>query len=420
MTSSEILLITRVRTINKGNQALSSAWVAMLQRAFPDAGLRLMERRPHHLLQYTLRRFASARDPIREFEAVTTKLARLAPGPSFVAPVRAEPHVVLDEKVARQPHFAALRQRLNLRRWAARAGRYKVQYQQRLAACQRARLVVLNPAGEFFPEDPNPALYHLLDLYVAHKLGQPTAIVNHTLDVKDPTLRRLIPHIYRSLELVGFRDEKSVDAFRAMGGDTRNVLVTPDLALTIPRPTAPAPRTGKIAVALHSPAASWSNRTSSWMDLIVALERKGFDISLISNELPSDQAFFDAVMQRARVRVEGAKLEYDRYCELLGSYDFIVSSRMHTSILAMVAGTPVIPVEASSFKITGLFQELGFATPVIQPSSAGWTDQVVDSALRMRDQRAAAADEVITRISAARERITAALLPRLRQAVGPS
>jgi polysaccharide pyruvyl transferase WcaK-like protein len=417
--SSEILLITRVRTINKGNQALSSAWVSMLQRAFPGADLRLMERRPHHLLQYTLDQFARARDPIREFEKVTSRLARLAPGPSYVGPVHDEPRVVLDERVTGPARFAKLRSRLNLRRWAARAGRYKDDYRRRLAACQRAKLVVLNPAGEFFPEDPNPALYHLLDVYVAHKIGQPTAMVNHTLDVKDATLRKLIPHIYRSIDLVGFRDEKSVGAFREMGGDTRNVLVTPDLALTI-APPSPRPRTGKIAVALHSPAAAWNNYRRGWIDLIVEMSKRGFDISLVSNELPSDQPFFDEVMRRIPVRVEGAKLDYDRYCELLGSFDFIVSSRMHTTILALVAGTPVIPVEASSFKITGLFQELGFPTPVIQPGSAGWTDQVIEQALRMREQRAAAADEVTTRITAARDRITADLLPRLRGAVGPS
>lgn len=420
MTRSEIVLITRVRTNNKGNQALSSAWAAMLQQAFPDASLRLLERRPRHLLQYPLEQFARARDPFRAFDHVTTKLARLAPGPDYIGPVRDAPRVILDEQIAQPARFAALRQRLNLRRWAALAGRYKDEYRRRLAACQRARLVVLNPAGEFFPEDPMPALYHLLDLFVAHKLGQPTAIVNHTLDVKDPTLRRLIPEIYRRIGLVGFRDDKSVTAFREMGGDTSNVLVTADLALTIPRPPA-ARRSGRIAVALHSPAASWSNRTRGWFDVIAALRDRGFDISLVSNEVPSDQPFFDEVRRRVPVvHVEGERLEYDRYCELLGSFDFIVSSRMHTSILAMVAGTPVIPVEASSFKITGLFQELGLASSVIQPSVDGWTDQVIEQALRMRDHRELAAAEVATKIAAARDRITSALLPRLRGAVGPS
>jgi polysaccharide pyruvyl transferase WcaK-like protein len=416
---TEILLITRIRTNNKGNQALSSAWAAMLQQAFPGAAIRALERRPPHFLQYTLSEFASARDPFRLFDKVTTELAQLAPGPGFIAPVRSAPKIHLQESITPEPRFAALRRRLNLRRWAARAGRYRGEYRRRLAACQRAQLVVVNPAGEFFPDDPAPALYHLLDAYVAHKLGRPTAIVNHTMDIADPTLRRLIPRIYRDLDLVGFRDEKSVEAFRAMGGALGNVLVTPDLALMtrMPARRPPDQSRGRIAVAVHAPAATWIGRGAPWLDVITGLRARGFDVVLVSNEMPADREFFARVKQRVAITVEGAELEYERYCELLGGFDFVVSSRMHTSILAMVAGTPVIPVEGPSFKISGLFQELGFTTPVIQPTQPGWTDAVIDAAVRMREHRDTAAAEVTAKISAVRERITAALVPRLQQAV---
>jgi polysaccharide pyruvyl transferase WcaK-like protein len=417
MTSSEILLITRIRTNNKGNQALSSAWAAMLQQAFPGAGVRALERRPPHFLQYTLAEFAAARDPFRLFDRVTGELARLAPGPGFIGPVAAPPRIHLQETINPEPRFAALRRRLNLRRWVARAGRYREEYRRRLAACQRARLVVVNPAGEFFPDDPAPALYHLLDAYVAHKLGRPTAIVNHTMDIADPTLRKLIPRIYRDLDLVGFRDEKSVGAFRDMGGDLGNVLVTPDLALMTRIPAKRAPARDRIAVAVHVPAASWSGRGAPWLDVITGLRGKGFEVVLVSNEVPSDREFFAQVQQRVAIAVEGAELEFERYCELLGGFDFVVSSRMHTSILAMVAGTPVIPVEGPSFKISGLFQELGLSTPVIQPTQPGWTDQVIEAAVRMRERRDAAAADVVARIGAARERITQALVPRLQQTV---
>lgn len=420
MTAPEVVLITRVRTNNKGNQALSSAWLAMLQQAFPAARVRAMERRPPHFLQYTLAEFAADADPFPRFDRVTSALARLAPGPDAIAPPSPVQHIELDERIARKPRFAALRQRLNLRRWAARAGRYREDYRRRLAACQRAQLVVVNPAGEFFPDDPAPALYHLLDVFVAHKLGRPAAIVNHTLDVNDPTLRRLIPRIYRELALVGFRDDKSVAAFRDMGGDLGNVLVTPDLALMTRRPARRAPERGRVALAVHAPAASWVDRSTPWLDVITGLRGKGFDVVLVSNEMPADQGFFTMVQQRTQVAVAGAGLAYDRYCELLGTFDFVVSSRMHTSILAMVAGTPVIPVEGPSFKISGLFAELGFTQPVIQSTQPGWTHQVIEAALRMRNGRDACADDVAAKIGVARERITSALLPRLQQAVSRS
>lgn len=419
----EIVLITRIRTNNKGNQALSAAWATVLQEAFPTGAVRAMERRPPHFLQYTLAEFAAARDPFRMFDAVTDKLAGLAPGPSFIAAARGTPRIQLDETIAKprggiaHEAITTLRQRLNLRRWAAFAGRYRADYKRRLAAVQRAALVVVNPAGEFFPEDPAPAFYHLLDAYVAHKLGRPTAIVNHTMDINDPTLRKLIPRIYKDLALVGFRDEKSVGAFRAMGGDLANVLVTPDLALMTAQPAKRAPTPGRVAVAVHAPAASWAERGAPWLDVITGLQAQGLDVVLVSNEMPADHAFFSSIKARVNVPVEGAGLDFDRYSELLGGFDFVVSSRMHTSILAMVAGTPVIPVEGPSFKISGLFAELGFATPVIQSTQPGWTQQVIAAASAMRDHRDASADDVVKKITAARARITSALVPRLQQAV---
>jgi polysaccharide pyruvyl transferase WcaK-like protein len=89
---------------------------------------------------------------------------------------------------------------------------------------------------------------------------------------------------------------------------------------------------------------------------------------------------------------------------------------MHTAILAMVGGTPVVPVEGSSFKITGLFQELGFEQPVIGPTAGDWPRQVVERALALRTQRDAAAKDVTHRVATVRDRITSLLLPRLQAA----
>lgn len=412
----EVALITRVRTGNKGNQSLSAAWLDLLGQAFPEAPLRVLERRPAHLLQFTLAQVARARDPWRAFDALTTRLAALAPGPDAIGAPGAAPRIVLDEAIPAPVRFARLRMRLNLRGWLARTGRYRRAYVERLAALQRARLVVINPAGEFFPRTPEPAFYYLLDAHVAHKLGRPTAIVNHTMDVDDATLHALIPRVYRELELVGFRDSKSVDAFRAMGGELGNVVVSPDLALTSRAGRAPARRARVAAVAINVPEAIARGYAAQWLDVVRGLERAGFEVVLVTNELPLDHAFYDRLRRELGVRLEGAALDYDRYAELLGGYEVVISSRMHTAILAMIGGAPVVAVEGSSFKITGLYQELGLARPVIRPTDAGWADAVVAQAIAVRDARDAATREIATRLDGIRGRIADVLVPRLRAA----
>lgn len=414
---NEIVLITRVRTLNKGNQALSAAWLAMAQRAFPGAIIRLIERRPRHLLQYTLKQIAATRDPIAAFEALTSKLALLAPGIELAGTRVSRPEILLDETIPPPPRFAALRQRLNLRGRLAAAGFYREEYRRRLSALERARLVIVNPAGEFFPREPLAAYYHLLDVYVAHKLGRRTAIVNHTMDIDDPTLKRLIPHIYRSLDLVGFRDEKSVPAFRAMGGAVENVLVTPDLALTTELRGTVSPRPGTVAVAINVPEAAAHGYLDGWSEVVAALLAEGLTVELVSNELPADQPYYEQLVRRhPALKIAGAGLGHDGYAQLLGSYELVITSRMHTGVLAMVAGCPVVPVEGASFKITGLFQELGVTVPVIRPAQPGWAGQVIAQARAMRSNRDGAAADYAAKLAAVRQRIVQLLVPRLQAA----
>lgn len=418
MSTSEILLITRLRTLNKGNQALSAAWLELAHRAFPAAAIRVLERRPRHLVQYRLADLRHSRDPFRDFDALATRIARLAPGPAFITVPGVPPRIALDETIAPAQRFVALRQRLNLRGLAARAGIYADEYKRRLAACQRADLVIVNPAGEFYPREPDPAYYHLLDAYVAVKLGRRTAMVNHTMDITDPTLRRLIPAIYRTLDLVEFRDEKSVGAFRDMGGKLDNVVVAPDLALASVPVARGTPRANTVALAVNVPEATARGYADAWIEIVASLIRAGFEVSLVSNEVPADAPFYDRIAARTGVQLVGAGLDFDRYAELLGTFGTVVSSRMHTAVLAMLAGTPVVPVEGSSFKITGLFQELGVSTTVVAPGVAGWVDRVVREATSTLARRAALVDELVPRLAAVRERIDATLIPRLRAAAG--
>jgi polysaccharide pyruvyl transferase WcaK-like protein len=416
VSTQEVVLITRVRTLNKGNQALSAAWLGLVKQAFPGTSIRLLERRAQHLAQYTLQQISRARDPFRAFDALTTQLARLAPGPDFVAPVTGEHRVVLDERLAGEIRFERLRQRVNLRGWLARAGRYRHDYRARLAAFQRARLVVINPAGEFFPRSPEPAFYYLIDAHVAHKLGRPTAIVNHTMDIDDATLRALVPRVYRDLALVGFRDSKSIDAFRAMGGDTHNVVVSPDLALLSRAAPAQARRRGTVAIAINVPEAAARGYAAQWIDVVRSLRAANVDVVLVSNEVPADDSFYQQIRRELGVRFEGLGLDFDRYAALLGTFDAVVSSRMHTVILAMVGGTAVVPVEGASFKITGLFQEIGLDIPVTRPSTPGWASEVVERTLATIPGRDAQVAQITSRLSAIRTRIGDSLLPRLRAA----
>ena len=132
--------------------------------------------------------------------------------------------------------------------------------------------------------------------------------------------------------------------------------------------------------------------------------------------MPMELEFYDEMKRLyPDVVIAGAGYDHARYCELLGQYDFVITSRMHTGILAMIMGTPVIPVEGASFKMTGLFEELGFAFPVIRPASDhDWVTRLVERATALRADRDAASQDVSAKIGIVRERVVSTLVPRLR------
>lgn len=61
---------------------------------------------------------------------------------------------------------------------------------------------------------------------------------------------------------------------------------------------------------------------------------------------------------RKRITVDDSFHHPRDLIKLLGSYDLVIATRMHMAILALIAGTPVVPI-AYEFKTRELFERLG-------------------------------------------------------------
>jgi len=67
---------------------------------------------------------------------------------------------------------------------------------------------------------------------------------------------------------------------------------------------------------------------------------------------------------RRRVRVDRAFHGPDALAEAYAAFDMVLATRMHAAILALTAGTPVLPI-AYEFKTTELFEALGLGDYVV-------------------------------------------------------
>ena len=412
---SEIVLITRVRTSNQGNQALSRAWANELRRAFPGQPLRLLERCPKYLTQFSLAHLERSGDPVARFEAIAQRLCSLAPTGDCAGPT-GEQEVVLD--LMRRPprYFADFRARFRLRRLLIWLGFETAGYGKRLAAFRRAALVVFNPAGEFFVGARDVALLHLLDIRVAQLLGARVAVVNLSLEATDPTLDRIVPYVFDKCDLISFRDDESPARYLAMGG-RRTVLTVPDLAIvTHCPPQSPASRRAAphVGIAIHTDHARLRNQSESWVNVLFRLKENGILPTLISNDWSTDEPFYAHLMGRTGVGVDGIGLDASDYVEFLGNFDAIITSRMHTAVLSVVAGTPFVAIEPGGFKMAGVLSKLGILEPPLSTDAPQWVDRLVPLVMQSLQMRAQIAESLKQKCAEARREIDAVLPPALK------
>ncbi len=371
-----VMLITKTRTQNQGNQALSTAWFTFLSKLFGEGNVQLEERVPPFLKRYGPNYLARFDDPIVAFDAVASKLvaeARRAPGPVSAG----EPGVSHDASIAQARRFIGLRQRLNLRGKLGWLSIGKDAYLARLRAMDRADLVVVNPAGEFLPQARDAAIAYLLDLRCAQLMGCRTAIVNLSYEADDPMVRSVSHWVFRHTDIVEFRDSQS-SKHLGMAVDELRPVVLPDAAILTPRPERQV-STGKgVLLAINALQVDQAGLEPQWTAFVDKLKTSGIQPTLTSNEWTTDYPFWSRYINEFGLDAVGRECDFRQYAALLGSYDLVVSSRLHTCVLSLVAGTPVIPIETGTFKLSGFFEQIGLSDEVISFADPEWSAKVIE------------------------------------------
>lgn len=396
-----IVLITKTKTQNQGNQALSVAWRDFLSKRYPDCSIRLVERAPCYLKRYTLSSLARSNDPVAAFDALARKLVSQMPRSVSRDPsCRDVQHDHRQQQVIR---FGALRQALNLRGRLGQMGLGKGAYLQRLAFICTARLVVFSPAGEFYPAATDTALHYLLETRCAQLAGARTAFVNLSFEVADPTLAMLSDHVFRQCDLAEFRDSESLAHLRGNGGTAAPIILPDGAAMHAFARSTTAGGAG-LALSINALQVRANGLSDKWDDLMARLVERG-PVTLTSNEWTTDYPFWQRYLELDGVRCEGQTLPYRDYARFLASFDIVVSSRLHTCVLGLAAGAPIIPVETGTFKLSGFFNMIGMHRDPLRMEGPNWQDALlgrIEAVKQGREERIALQDRAM---GAARERL---------------
>ena len=408
MTPSDaktIVLVTRAKTRNQGNVTLSRVWRDLLGQLFPDRRVIALERIPAFLKRYTLAQFESAANPIAAFDAAAQQLADAGRS----SPVDAWPgdNIELDRSAAKPIRFARLRHVLQLRQRLAAFGLFDAARTRRQGKVAQASLYVMNAAGEFLPKLTDTPIQYLLDLRAAQLLGVPTAFVNTSFEVEHPLVRRIAAHVLDKADILLFRDHASAANYRAGGGQI-DPMVRPDAAMLHGNLQPPQPATARVALSFNGPATTKAGLGEQWLALARAIRAAGLEPVFISNEWFNDAMVWAAWQASDGFAAEGENLDIDDYVAFLGGFDAVISGRLHTCVLAIESGTPVIPVETGTFKLTGLFNQIGLIDRPEQPAP-GWEAPLVERLKAIVADKAGEGARQQAIIASAREKLRADL-----------
>jgi polysaccharide pyruvyl transferase WcaK-like protein len=371
---SLVVLITRMETINAGNQALSSALIQLTSELYPRHKVVALERRPPALEGFSLSGCQGAdHDDIGRFRRFADGLLTLDRG-ILGAGRTATPRVEDPRLVSDKPGLAH-RVLRRLQKASSRLSGWigSREFSQRLWLYRHASLVIANPAGEFDPSgSPDTPAQLLLDLYVARRCGASTAIVNHSVEVRDDRLRRLIPDIYAEFDVVVARDDLSKDALVEFGVPAERIGVAPDLAFALDlgdRSTLQA-QSGGVALALNPHLLNLDVATAE--TIVDMLTARSTELTFVSNCWKKDRELAKHLLSRSPLNLQDGPLDFRLYSDLLSGFEFVVSSRLHTIVLALLRGVPVIPLETQLHKISGLMESIGYPLETIRIGSENW------------------------------------------------
>jgi polysaccharide pyruvyl transferase WcaK-like protein len=412
MQDESILLISRLTTQNAGNEALSKELINFFKTKVSERSVRAIDRYPRYFERFSLDKLGS--DVVRGFEAAVSRILAIDDGGSAVAlaPLAREDQVRLDHRghelggaLRKLKRMVAYRKRL-----ASIGLIERDQLKTALRSCKESKLVVWNPAGEIHPvaHGVDHVYRLLLMLALALRSGHKAAVINHSLEIEDDRLRKLIAHVYAQLDYVGVRDAKSAEVALDLGVPPAKIIVSPDLVfLARRRPggesVADVPA-GSIALAINGLEAM--EGTNEWQELMTGLAALKRPLVFVTNAVNHDRTFSQEIAAMAGGGT--VVMHQPGYQDLRGYLrpcSVLISSRLHSSVLALAEGVPVVSIEPSLFKLTAIFQQMDYPIPTVRLQEAGWSQRVLANVQRcladseaMKQTSLRAIDEQIDRI----------------------
>ena len=372
MGIKNVFLITKLKTTNIGNEALSNEIIKLFSSFTEQINLQV-NGRPDGLDGYYPRRIANKKKPEFYIEKWSDEIVKKIKKEKKADFKKIIPRV----KLLRNNHhdFKNDEYKAKLRpfkRWLVSFTTYSGQYQERAIQLNSADWLIYSGAGEV--GDYHVFLRQLVEIRVAQKLGVKTAAINQSVVIKTDMFKKLIGHVYGKMNKIVIRGETSRQNLIGYGVPEKIIEVAPDSSINSITSTKRKEGLSNLVAINITPKVAISNKE---LDMIIQhLQHAGKKIIFVTNEPYEDSGIAKHFFHRYHIDIHDKFKNYHEYIEKLAECDFVISARLHTNMLSLVSETPVIPIEGNVFKTRELLDQLQYPVTTLNSGTAEWVDRL--------------------------------------------
>lgn len=370
----KVFLVTKLKTTNLGNQALSMELIKLFEESIGKENLHVAGR-PLGLFGYSIKALRSSSDPVKLFEAwadAVIKKYKPISSTSNAFTSKVNRFSLTGHESLKVEKFKVLLR--PIKRAIDKLFLFNKQYASRLDTINAADYFVYSGAGEV--SDNHVFLRQLLEIRIAQKLGKKTGAVNQSVVVRDEAFKKIVRLVYGNMNYVVVRGNISRDTIIAAGVNGKNVTIAPDTAIRTNPDITGIKKNGKVGINF-TPFIKFD-----WTDvetIINKLKAYKREIVFVTNEPLGDVPIIEKFRSDYGIDVLETSADYVDFAKKVSAFEYLVGARLHANVMALAVNVPVVAIEGLVWKTKELFDQFEYPLPSVNVNEKGWVDSVLDS-----------------------------------------
>lgn len=378
----KIFLITKLKTSNIGNEALSHEIISLFHEKLENCSINV-NGRPSSLDGYQASILAKSDNPLQLFEKWSDEIVNKLKKEKEVEfkPNKGKVILLSDASDFKTDQWKAwLRP---IKRWFNSKLIYSKSYEERAKMLKASDWIIYSGAGEVNDgngstniNDGNVFLRQLIEIRVAQKLGIKSAAINQSVNLKTTLFQSICAHVYGKMEKIIIRGNTTRENLINYGIPSSIIEVAPDSAINTKIDDSVKLKKNKNKVGFNiSDKVKITDEEIS--RIITHLQSLGKEVVYCTNEPYGDMEIINKLEKKFNISNLGGNRSYKEYAAALAECDFVISARVHTNMLTLVSHTPIIPIEGSDFRLAELLEGFKYPIPISRSRDEGWVDQLL-------------------------------------------